>query len=137
MRPILHKIVTDVDTEKRKRFRKGPIAVLNVGIRRQEITTLRRIFWPSDWMAWEQSQEAIAFRRWSSHIDAMPLRKLIYFYAICICLCGYFWHKSSKPSIGIIIDDTHSGERELAHKIKRAAENLGWKTFLNEKKRLD
>src|SRR5579862_8174917 len=67
MRPILHKIVTDVDTEKRKRFRKGPIAVLNVGIRRQETTTLRRIFWPSDWMAWEQSQEAIAFRRWSSH----------------------------------------------------------------------
>ena len=27
----------------------------------------RRIFWPSDWMAWEQSLEAFAFRRGSSH----------------------------------------------------------------------
>lgn len=67
----------------------------------------------------------------------MPLRKLVYLYIICICLCGYFWHKSSQPSIGIIIDDTHSGERELAHRIKRAADNLGWKTSFNEKKGLD
>jgi hypothetical protein len=38
---------------KKKNFPKGCIAVLNVDIGHQGISTPRRIFWPLDWMAWE------------------------------------------------------------------------------------
>ncbi len=37
-------------------------------IGQQEISTQHKIFWPSDWMAWEQSLEALAFRRGSIHL---------------------------------------------------------------------
>ena len=51
------------------------IVVLNVDIEQQGISTPRRIFWPSDWMAWEQSLEAFAFRRGSSHEKAFGLKQ--------------------------------------------------------------
>ncbi len=55
------------------------------------------------------------------------------FFAL-VCCSLVLWPGTSHPCIGIISDDTYCGERELAWRIKIAAENLGWKAILDEKR---
>ncbi len=67
----------------------------------------------------------------------MSFKKKQFFFALCavfalLSLCSFFLHKQPHICIGIISDNTFCGERELAWRIKHAAENLGWKTFLDE-----
>ena len=55
------------------------------------------------------------------------------FLLLLICWVPFMTH-SSKIKIGIISDANYYGEREVAWRIKIAAERLGWKVFLDEKR---
>jgi hypothetical protein len=55
------------DIGKQKIFPNECIVAKIVDIRRQGISTRRKTSWPSEWMAWEQSLEALTFRRGSIH----------------------------------------------------------------------
>ncbi len=51
-----------------------------------------------------------------------------------VCCNHFFRLVSFRPCIGILSDNQYCGERELAWRVKRAAENLGWKVIFDEER---